>query len=406
MDEQNCILYDWLTFSTTVYTQVSIFDFLLDWKGQNVGGLKNPLLNLDWVVKKGSRLNYEWMMSYHGMTIHYTTSPRVDLITGQVLHSFNSGVCVEFSGSGCRAFETYGLGQDIGSLLSRLIQLPKDDFNISRLDIAYDDFTGVIPLDIMARQAEDFSFTSRLQRRRIINESIQSQDSDCGLTVTHGSRSSRCFFRCYDKRFERSAQDDFGHWVRFEIQLRDENALAFALTDMPIGAKFSAVVNEYLCYREPNLQDTNKRRWPVSPWWSAFVASSARIKLSSRKDEDYNKDRLHDYVYEHLANLLITTLLLDGQEFFFKSIAKKWNGLSQLPDKYQRLLKDNHADTPEVVQAFMDVLHIVPDAAPSAPKDSRTFVCSVCGFVGSSDDFVTYGINTACTCRRCSTQNR
>ena len=131
----------------------------------------------------------------------------------------------------------------------------------------------MIDLETMANQARNFWFTSRLQRCAILSESKISETEIAGLTVGHGSKSSRIYIRCYDKRYERSAIDELEHWVRFEIQLRDENAMGFINFSAPLGAKFSGVISNYLNYREQGI-DENKRRWKLSPWWVSFLGDS------------------------------------------------------------------------------------------------------------------------------------
>lgn len=50
------------------------------------------------------------------------------------------GVCCQMSGKGCRTFETFGNG-DYESLFNRCVHY--SGMNISRIDIAYDDFEGI-----------------------------------------------------------------------------------------------------------------------------------------------------------------------------------------------------------------------------------------------------------------------
>jgi len=64
---------------------------------------------------------------------------------------------------------------------------------------------------------------------------------------------------------------DGRHWIRFELQLRDKNALGFIKNDSDIGIKFLGVVHNYLRYVMPNSTNTNKRRWIDTDYWQNFV---------------------------------------------------------------------------------------------------------------------------------------
>ena len=117
---ENCILYDWLTVSF-----------------QNVD--KDTLIHLlgmdtqPWQEQEnGSRLRYGHRISFDGISVHYTDDH--DL-------KHNQGICLEMSGQGCRDFETFG--KKDWWLLFEFIRLTKG--KVTRLDIAYDDFQGLIP---------------------------------------------------------------------------------------------------------------------------------------------------------------------------------------------------------------------------------------------------------------------
>lgn len=321
----NCLLYDWITFSSPCLCLSECIKWL---------GLPS---NLDWEKQLGSRLRYRYRDFFHGISIHYT--PEDDD------KKLNPGVCVEMSGSGCRAFETY-TNSDIGALIERIKAY---GYHVSRLDIAYDDFSGVIDLETMANQARNFWFTSRLQRCAILSESKISETEIAGLTVGHGSKSSRIYIRCYDKRYERSAIDELEHWVRFEIQLRDENAMGFINFSAPLGAKFSGVISNYLNYREQGI-DENKRRWKLSPWWVSFLGDCEKISISSKKTEDYNRDRFNAYIWS-LRNVIKTAILLEGPSKF---LADMIAGSEALPARYDQLIRECGVHDLNEIRRFME----------------------------------------------------
>ena len=128
--------------------------------------------------------------------------------------------------------------------------------------------------------AKNFEYVSQFKARSIFSDCADSDPEHEGLTVCHGSRGSRTFFRCYDKRVERGAFEEYDHWIRFEIQLRSECAMGFISYDGSAGDKFRGVVSRYLQYVVPDDNDSNKSRWAVCQWWSDFLEDAASIRTA------------------------------------------------------------------------------------------------------------------------------
>lgn len=336
---ENSLLYDWLTFSLPDFSEPETLAFL------------HLPSHLSWQTGLGSRLFYQQRRFFSGISVHSTfCSSDPD----QAPCRLNAGCCVEMSGQGCRAYETYS-GESMADLVARVRAA---GFSVSRVDIAYDDFSGVIDLQHMSYQAQHFQFTSRLQARKIVDASEFSDLELSGLTVSHGSKSSRIFIRCYDKRVERNAFNIFPHWVRFEIQLRDENAIGFLDCPGDLGSKFSGLIRQYLLYRDPVPGDTNKRRWPVSSWWEKFLGDAAAFSVASKKDLDYNKDRFDAFVYDHMHNVIQCAVLCDGPLAFLRRVF----GFSEdMPSKYQRLVSQFSTADPHELQRFLDLLSAKDD---------------------------------------------
>lgn len=306
----NVILYDWLTVSFSNVDKDTLIHLL-------------GLQSLSWSeADTGSRLRYGHRLYYDGISIHYTDDWD---------RKHNQGICLEMSGQGCRDYETFGKGD--WWLLFDFIRLSKA--KVTRLDLAYDDYTGLILLPIMAEMARKFMFTARSQKVRVIEEAEDANPDHLGISVCHGSKSSDLYIRVYDKRVERHAWD-IPHWVRFEIQLRNNNCDGFISNGQDLGEKFRGVVSNYLNYRCPEPSDTNKRRWHVAPWWQKFLAGAAAISIHTTKDIEYNRDRLEAHVYERNHNAIKTAILSSGLPQFLE---KTFGRSEELPDKYKKVLQ-------------------------------------------------------------------
>ena len=120
MDE-NIILIDWFTFTVKNMT----YKALIGWLGLN---------DVNFETFNG-HYGYRSGLFFGGMWILY--DGRDDM-----------GVCVEFSGQGCRQYETSG-NRPLEFLVSQVLQF--ETANITRLDVAFDDVDkeGDGLLDIM-----------------------------------------------------------------------------------------------------------------------------------------------------------------------------------------------------------------------------------------------------------------
>ena len=304
----NRLLYDWLTVSFRSLD----YDVLLRALG---------LHHLAWAEQDtGSRLRYGHRLAFDGISVHYTDD-------WDIRH--NAGCCLEMSGQGCRDFESYGTGDWVD--LWRFVRGCQG--KVTRLDIAYDDFSGVLPLPIIADMAARYLFTARSQHLRIMHESVDSDPDHMGISVCHGTKSSDIYIRIYDKRVERKRWD-LPYWVRCEIQLRGDNCAGFVGAESGLGDKYAGVLRNYLQYRCPGT-DSNLRRHPVAPFWDKFLGAAAALQINTRCDVEYNKQRLDAHVYDRNHNAIRTAIITDGlPEFLRRTFADQ----QELPSKYQDII--------------------------------------------------------------------
>ena len=342
---ENCILVDWLTFTSKEDTYKSIVDFL-------------GLAGCNWVAGKGSRLHYAKTYSFGGITIHYTPDNLND-------KKWNAGVCVEMSGQGCRDFETFS---DVGFvyLFQYVCTLSLCSLgSVTRIDLAFDDFTGCIPLDTMEEYAKNFWFVSRLSSLSVEMSAKVLDPQYLGINIYHGSRGSNVSFRFYDKRIERGRLE-IPHWVRAEIQLRHEAAHGFlqnfynpnvseaGSVSCPdnLGELFASITRQYLDYKTPS-EDSNKSRWDSAPWWLGFLGEVQPISLFSKKNREYNKSRMDRYAYQQNHNHTKSLIEMDG---LGKYLAELHQHREPIPDKYKAVAAAS--DNSDQILAALDALQI------------------------------------------------
>lgn len=305
-NRENIILFDW--FSCT-FKKLDVFTLI------EILGLDKKFFS----EAAGAR-GYIKRLYFQGISIHYGS--KSDYITW-----------LEMSGEGCRAFETFG-GADWFSLFSYVLDNP-DIAHITRLDVAYDDWIGLLDIFKMHREAAADHVRMKFSDGWV-ERAFRSDD----ITLYFGSKKSEVLFRVYNKKAERG-RDDVDHWIRFEIQLRNDRAYQFLRqyfeSNYDIGRTFAGVVGNYLNFVKPSPTESNKARWSVQKWWSKFLGNAAAISIYSEKDIDYNIFRLSNYVFENAGNAVATAIEYYGYDDFKKNLDSRRSAPNP---KYQQILYD------------------------------------------------------------------
>ena len=304
----NRILIDWVSFTSKIHSVSDIVDLI---------GLRgSPFETV--VGSKG----FSHRMYWNGISIHYCENKE----------NLNFGwVWLEMSGQGCRTFETHGNGK-YENIFSECLYNP-DACRLTRLDVAYDDSKGVLDIDQICDQTRQEHFTTRSKVHEVIY-------SNKGNAVYFGSKSSNILIRFYDKAKERGyTKDQIDHWIRCEVQMKDENALGFVqkLDEHSLQELYSGVLRNYLSFKDENESDSNKRRWPESQWWAQFLDGAVPISVYSKPGVDYNLSACERYVYSQPVGSLQTLIKIHGAPAVVAAI------MSCPPPKnpkYQRLIAD------------------------------------------------------------------
>lgn len=177
---------------------------------------------------------------------------------------------------------------------------------VTRIDIAYDDRpqdeqTGLLDFFTILEAIRADEYVSRPRQVR----HMEYLKGGRGETIYFGSGQSDTLLRIYDKAAEQQIENE--HWIRVEIQLRRERAHAlflllaneYCVDDFDLGAVLLAVLD----FKVPN-DDTNKSRWPTAPWWSEFVQSASRIRLSKARVIEESVEKSKRWVERQVAPTL------------------------------------------------------------------------------------------------------
>lgn len=284
--QENLLLYDYLSFTSKIHSVENLVEML---------GLEG----VDWMERPGAR-GYRKRIFFENISIFSDGGE-------------NQGVWVEMSGQGCRSFETYGNG-DYETVFDTIVE-NEGEMNLTRLDVAFDDHTGILPLSTLCQDTIEQRFISRFSDWQVIQSSK-------GAAVNHGSMKSEVYLRIYDKAMERGCAPGT-HWIRIELQFRRERALNFIKLNDELGQMFSGVLVNYLRYVEPDTLDSNKSRWALMPYWADLLSTVTPIRIYKEPGVDYNLQRLENYVYNQAGNAIDAVLSYTSAEDFKKKLKER-----------------------------------------------------------------------------------
>lgn len=297
---ENLVIYDWLSFTSKVHTPDQLIAAL-------------GLSHVPWTETKGAR-GYRDRKYFSCISIHY--NGRSDM-----------GVWVEMSGQGCRTFESLS---KVG--WEGIFSFIRDNgLKITRLDVAYDDHTGILNIREIANDTQAGMYISR-------SDYWETVLSSKGTTVQIGSPQSKVLIRIYDKAAERGKTDE--HWIRVELQLRDDRAVQFTKILLPIGQAFAGVLLNYLRYVEPG-EDTNKWRWPMTDYWFNLVQDAEKISIYQTPGMEYNEERCKNYVINQAGNAIDACIQMYGLYEFEKMIQERKTAPNP---KYEQLIQQHRLD--------------------------------------------------------------
>ena len=94
-------------------------------------------------------------------------------------------VWLEMSGQGCRVYETYGNNDWFGLCY---FVLTNENAKMTRIDIAYDDFNGLLDLDLIEKDVSTGSWVARCKKISVLNDFTR--NCIVGKTITAGQRGS------------------------------------------------------------------------------------------------------------------------------------------------------------------------------------------------------------------------
>lgn len=327
MAQSNLFLIDWLTVTFKSDTVISVIAML---------GLDSACFVEKQSFKNGYPLDtffsdiHIWSGADDPQYYKAGYNKKGRWVTAEEKARDDMGVCLNLSGKGCRAFEEHSKVGWI-DLIKRIFQ---HNGNITRLDLAYDDHMGVIDIYRFASDIRDRNYRSKSKKAKILWSDDQELDVQ-GLTVYVGKECSDVFIRVYDKAAERGFDHD-RHWVRVELQLRDDRAteaMRRLFQKESIGVVAAGILRNYLTVCVPT-EDSNKSRWPVAYYWERVLGQMETIRLWAAPGEPYNFSKTEMHVVKQYSQFILAYTQIYGNLHDLHEAARLHHGNKPLKPKY------------------------------------------------------------------------
>lgn len=318
---ENVFLIDWLTVVSHIDTVDSLKAKL---------GLSGA--DIPWEDEVKFMNGYPLQTKFYGITISYGAD-REEYYKDSSKARADMGICLNLSGQGCRAFEEYGHG-DWMKVFEYIFL--SDKYNITRLDLAFDDHSGILDIYRIKNDTEDQNYISK-------SRWWMNQYGSEGCSIYIGSPQSDIRIRIYDKAAERGFDDD-RHWIRVELQLRRERAYVAAaelFKQQHIGRVAAGILRNYLTYRVP-CGDSNKSRWEICYYWQQLLFSMEKISLWISPGEPYNFTKTESWLQDSVGAAIYTYIQLHGG--VSRVVHGYATGKRELPKKYQLAIQEHQLE--------------------------------------------------------------
>lgn len=249
------------------------------------------------------------------------------------------GIHLQLTGSGCRYLEQIIDGFNWYNFFQRLSNF---DINVTRLDIALDDFKKILSIPVLRKKIKNGECISRFKKARLMETVELNDGSTGGQTIYFGSPTSQIQIRFYEKNHEmknKGIDHDHEYWNRYEIQLRKERAekLFYMIGDKnndDFVSEVKGILNNYI--RFVNRKNTkNKSRWPVYKAWKKFINDVDKIKLTISEAE---KDIFDSYEWIKKQTAPTLAMLVEAGLTDISEIID--NGKTRLKDTHIKKIND------------------------------------------------------------------
>lgn len=243
---------------------------------------------------------------------------------------------LELKGHGCRMFDLRCKNNGVDNrngyidLFNTIIEFRKKGYIIDfhRIDIAIDDFDGIIKRDELREKFLKGDFISKL-RTRTNEEDFEfgRKIENKGFSITLGGRCSRqlCI---YDKAAERDVRGfdvDKNFWMRYEVRFFNDNAnwvaiqIYTALKNNNLAFIASRLLGGVIEFKEKNNIKSRDCLCRIKTWskWEKFLGTCEKVEYKSQQEleMDITMHKKKKWVVDVPYKILTMIYLIDPKNF-------------------------------------------------------------------------------------------
>lgn len=184
---------------------------------------------------------------------------------------------------------------------------------VTRIDLALDDYHGILNFDRMERKLKAGEYRSSKRRYNVLKQldtagNIKGRSIYVGQSRSKVSKTGSYFVRFYDKYAEykdkaavmpKEVEDvttggGTHIWQRYEIQFNKGKAQKLVNEVLAVGSipeVYRAVMRNIIEFLKKPRKGANKARWEVTDWWEVFLDGAGKATLSD-PERDLDLGRL------------------------------------------------------------------------------------------------------------------
>lgn len=285
----------------------------------------------------------------HDKEVHKNSSPTINFV---------------FTGQGCTDLWNR-TGKTRERFLIALNKLKKYDVNITRLDLAFDDFSGIFDFDLIERKLNAGEFRSSKRSFNIVRSSDVNRNK-LGRTIYIGSARSSSqkgnfYLRFYDKKAQYEEKHQIlpdnvlnsGIWQRAEISFTKlkANQIFYNLLDDNLDYDedyiFKTNMRTIVEFLEPTVKqktakEQHRERRKVCDWWEEFLSFDEKYTFVSA-ERDVNLSSLLNWLkISVIPSLKLLEVLGEIKGFNIYNILQEFSfDFDNFSKKQLRLLHDS-----------------------------------------------------------------
>lgn len=218
------------------------------------------------------------------------------------------GTLVQIAGRGCEEIIT-----DVHAFFERLSDTGG---RCSRVDLAHDIYGR--SFDQIDSQLSEGAYTSHLRKWDYMESGTKPGVGDLGRTHEGGNRKSESYMRIYEASIvHRGLRPGT---VRVELELKGSRAhkVGAMLAAGEVNEAFG-VVRSVIEFRDRS-GDSNKARWPISPWWETAIGGAKTMLRTEKEKSDVTLETALEWVDRQCLPTLYYLREALGPEVFNKMI--------------------------------------------------------------------------------------